>query len=80
MLMRPYTINHDRKIVVIRDLYLANQYCEKHGLPYPQRIYEQDIQPHAKNWFGTKGDALTNRAEKEKERMQPPQLSKAARA
>jgi len=69
--MRPYTITHNRKIVVIRELYTANQYCEEHGLPYPKRIYEPEIQPHAKGWFGTKGDALTNRDEKEKARMHP---------
>ena len=71
-----YPVPFQGKVLEFRELYNANTFCEKHHLPYPKRIYEQDIQPHAKGWFGTKGDALTNRAEKEKERLQP-QLSKA---
>ena len=71
MLMKMYKVRFGGSILEFRELYNANTFCEKNGLPYVKRIYEPDIQPHAKNWFGTKGDALTNRDEKEKARMHP---------
>ena len=71
MLMKMYKVKFEGKILEFRELYNANTFCEKHGLRYTKRIFEPDIQPHAKNWFGTKGDSLTNRDEKEKERKHP---------
>lgn len=71
MLMKPYKVRFGGSILEFRELFNANTFCEKNGLPYPKRTYEKEIQPHARGWFATNGDSHSNRDRQEKERLQP---------
>ncbi len=67
MLMKDYEVMHNGKMHTFKQLCDAFKYCDKHKLPYPERLYEPDGQPHARAMFEFGGDIRKNRARQIKE-------------
>lgn len=67
MLMKPYPVKHNGKVHIFKELCDAFNYCDKHLLPYPDRLYEPDGQPHAREMYVTGAEIKKNRERQRKE-------------
>ena len=74
MLMKPYKVPHNGKIHVFKELCDAYIYCDKHLLSYPDRLYEPDGQPHAREMYVTGGEIKKNRERQRKESKETREL------
>jgi len=61
MLMKPYFVPFLGKLHEFKDIGTAFLFCDQWGLPYPERAWEPDGQPHIRALLITGGEIKKNR-------------------
>lgn len=74
MLFKPYKVKHEGKILEFNELCDAFNHYDKHKLPYPDRFYEPDGQPHIRALLVTGGEIKKNRERQRKESKEAREL------
>lgn len=74
MLFKPYKVKHGGIVHEFKELCMAFIFCDAHKLPYPDRFYEPDGQPHAREMYVTGGEIKKNRERQRKESKEQREL------
>ena len=67
MLFKKYQVKNKGEVYEFKELCDAFNFCDKHKLPYPERFYEPDGQPHARELHVTGAEIKKNRERQRKE-------------